>query len=73
MIFKDETRFAVIRAEDSFEQQKELEPLIEHCKPAPFGAGKKTRYDRTVRDALQLKAEKGVFPSRTSTLNRPAF
>jgi hypothetical protein len=38
---------------------RELQPLLAHCKPAPFGDGKKTRYDRTVRDALQLKAERG--------------
>ena len=35
--------------------------MLEHCKPAPFGDGKKTRYDRNVRDALQLKAERGGF------------
>jgi hypothetical protein len=28
---------------------------------APFGMGRKTRYDRTVRDALQIKAEGGAF------------
>ncbi|MCI0361997.1 MAG: hypothetical protein L0211_26235, partial [Planctomycetaceae bacterium] len=38
-----------------------LKPLLEQCKPAPFGDGKKTRYDRTVRDALQIKAEQGGF------------
>ena len=61
LIFKDRTRFEVIRAKNAFEQKNELKPLLEHCKPAPFGDGKKTRYDRTVRDALQLKAEKGGF------------
>ena len=45
----------------AYDQKNELKPLLEHCKPAPFGDGKKTRYDRTVRDALQLKAEKGGF------------
>ncbi|HXD87060.1 MAG TPA: hypothetical protein VN641_11235 [Urbifossiella sp.] len=39
-----------------------LKPLLDHCRPAPFGDGKKTRYDRLVRDALQLKAaERGGF------------
>lgn len=61
LIFKDQTRFEVIRAKSSFDQKNELEPLLEHCKPAPFGAGKKTRYDRTVRDALQLKAGEREF------------
>jgi hypothetical protein len=60
-VFKDGTRFEVPRATNTFEQINELKPLLEHCKPAPFGDGKKTRYDRTVRDALQLKAEQGDF------------
>ncbi|MCI0638191.1 MAG: hypothetical protein L0Y72_30250 [Gemmataceae bacterium] len=38
-----------------------MKPLLDHCQPAPFGDGKKTRYDRNVRDALQLKAEGGAF------------
>src|SRR6266446_6296497 len=59
LIFKDWTQFEVIRAKNAFEQKNELKPLLEHCKPAPFGDGKKTRYDRTVRDAFQLKAEQG--------------
>ena len=42
-------------------RRTQLKPLLEHCKPAPFGDGKKTRYDRNVRDALQLKAEGGGF------------
>jgi hypothetical protein len=61
LVFKDQTRFEVIRAKDSFHQENELRPLLKHLKPAPFGEGKKTRYDRTVRDALQLKAERGGF------------
>ncbi len=56
-VFKDKTRFEVVRAKNAFEQTNELKPLLHQCKPAPFGDGKKTRYDRTVRDALQLKAE----------------
>ena len=61
LVFKDRTRFEVHRAQDEFAQRNELKPLLEHCKPAPFGDGKKTRYDRKVRDALQLKAEGGGF------------
>ena len=61
IVFKDHSRFEVIRAKDAFDQSTQLKPLLEHCKPAPFGDGKKTRYDRTVRDALQLKAEGGGF------------
>ncbi len=60
-VFKDQTRFEVTPARNPFDQKNELKPLLEHCKPAPFGDGKKTRYDRMVRDALQLKAEKGGF------------
>src|SRR5262249_45749446 len=59
--FEDQTRLEVIRAKSAFHQKDELRPLLEHCKPAPFGEGKKTRYDRRVRDALQLKAENGGF------------
>jgi hypothetical protein len=61
LVFKDGTRFEVVRADSSFDQERELRPLLEHCKPAPFGAGKRTRFDRTVRDAQQLKAEAGAF------------
>jgi hypothetical protein len=61
LVFKDQTRVEVIRAKDTFDQKNALKPLLEHCKPAPFGEGKKTRYDRSVRDALQLKAENGGF------------
>ena len=56
-VLKDRIRFEVIRAKSDFDQKHHLKPLLEHCEPAPFGDGKKTRYDRTVRDALQLKAE----------------
>src|SRR3954451_4133615 len=61
IVFKDQTRFEVTRAKSAFDQKRELTPLLEHCKRAPFGEGKRTRYDRTVRDALQLKAEAGGF------------
>ena len=61
LVFKDRTRIEVVLAENVHQQTGVLKPLLEHCKPAPFGAGKKTRYDRTVRDAVQLKAENGGF------------
>jgi hypothetical protein len=60
-VFKDRTRFEVVRAKSDFDQLQEMKPLLDHCKPAPFGHGTRTRYDRTVRDALQLKAEGGAF------------
>jgi hypothetical protein len=61
LMFQDQTTFQVSRAKSPFDQITELKPLLERCKPAPFGEGKKTRYDRRVRDALQLKAENGGF------------
>jgi hypothetical protein len=64
LVFKDRTRFAVVRADGVYAQTSALKPLRDHCKPAPFGAGKKTRYDRQVRDALQLNAENGGFTVR---------
>jgi hypothetical protein len=75
-IFKDKTRFEVTRAKNEFEQRNALKPLLEHCKPAPFGDGNKTRYDRNVRDALQLKAEgrgfsiKGFDPESAGILKK---
>jgi hypothetical protein len=59
LVFPDGGRFQVVRAKGDFEQEREIRPLLERAKPAPFGKGKKTRYDRNVRDALQLKAESG--------------
>ena len=61
LCFKDKTQLPVLRAKNAFEQERQLEPLIARCSPAPFGKGRRTRYDRTVRDALQLKAEGGAF------------
>jgi hypothetical protein len=59
LVFSDGARFEVVRARHDFDQEVELQPLLKRSKPAPFGKGKKTRYDRRVRDALQLKAENG--------------
>ena len=61
LVFKDRTRCEVVRVNSAFEQQNELKTLLNHCKPAQFGEAKKTRYDRRVRDALQLNAENGGF------------
>jgi hypothetical protein len=59
--FPDNTQIAVLRAKDTFEQERLLHPLVERCSVAAFGVGRRTRYDRTVRDALQIKAEGGAF------------
>src|SRR3989442_7144328 len=61
LCFPDNTQIAVLRAKDTFEQERLLRPLVERCAAAAFGMGRKTRYDRTVRDALQIKAEGGAF------------
>src|SRR5262245_23762858 len=60
LYFKDQTRIPVLRAPRVFEQEQLLQPLVGQCTPAPFGKGRQTRYDRSIRNALQLKAE-GAF------------
>jgi hypothetical protein len=59
--FADRTQITVARAKNTFEQEQLLRPLRDRCKPAPFGKGRKTLYDLAVREARQLKAEKGAF------------
>src|SRR5258708_5212586 len=61
LCFSDNTQIPVLRARDTFEQERLLRPLVERCAAAAFGMGRKTQYDRTVRDALQIKAEGGAF------------
>ena len=61
LCFQDQTRLPVLRAPRAFEQEQLLQPLVQRCTPAPFGKGRQTRYDRSVRNALQLKAEGGAF------------
>ena len=61
LCFPDNTQISVVRAKDIFDQERLLQPLVERCSVAAFGMGRKTRYDRTVRDALQIKAEGGAF------------
>jgi len=62
--FKDKTQLPVLRSGAVHEQQRLFQPLVSRCTPASFGAGRKTRYDRNVRDGLQLKAESGAFSVR---------
>ncbi len=61
LCFPDKTQIPVLRAKETFEQERLLQPLVDRCRAAPFGMGRKTRYDRAVRDALQIKAEGGAF------------
>ncbi|PYU78593.1 MAG: hypothetical protein DMG50_26845, partial [Acidobacteria bacterium] len=61
LCFPDNTQVPVLRAKDTFEQGQLLRSLVERCAPAAFGMGRKTGYDRAVRDALQIKAESGAF------------
>jgi hypothetical protein len=61
LCFQDQTQLPVLRAPRVFEQEQLLQPLVKRCTPAPFGKGRQTRYDRSVRNALQLKAEGGAF------------
>ena len=35
-VFKDQTRFEVVRAKSPFDQENQLKPLLEHCKPSSF-------------------------------------
>jgi hypothetical protein len=59
--FADTVLIPVLRAKNTYDQERLLQPLVDRCRAAPFGSGRKTRYDRTVRDALQIKAEGGTF------------
>jgi len=59
--FPDKTQITVSRAKGTYEQEQLLQPLIARCRPAAFGKGRKTLYDRSIRDALQIKAENGAF------------
>jgi hypothetical protein len=61
LCFQDQIQLPVLRAPRVFEQEQLLQPLVKRCTPAPFGKGRQTRYDRSVRNALQLKAEGGAF------------
>ncbi len=56
LCFQDQTQLPVLRAPRVFEQEQLLQPLVRRCTPASFGQGRRTRYDRSVRNALQLNA-----------------
>jgi len=45
--FPDKTQITVSRAKGTYEQEQLLQPLIARCRPAPFGKGRKTLYDRS--------------------------
>ena len=59
LVFRDKSQFTVERMENGYEQVKALKPLIDRCQPATFGDKRRTRFDRKVRDAVQLKASDG--------------
>jgi Domain of unknown function (DUF6398) len=59
--FKDGTEVAISRLEQNANERAALEPLLAQCAQAPYGKGRRTLYDRRVRDALQLRAEGGAF------------
>ena len=59
LVFRDKSQFTVERAKTGYEQVKALQPLIDRCQPATFGDQRRTRFDRRVRDAMQLKAGGG--------------
>ncbi len=53
--------FSVIPAKNGSEQRLLNERLHACCAPAKFGKGRKTRYDPSVRKAVQLNAAGGAF------------
>src|SRR5260370_31504211 len=59
LCFPDNTQIPVLRARDTFEQERLLQSLVERCSAAAFGMGRKTRYARTGREDLQIKAAGG--------------
>lgn len=58
---EDGRLFSVTPAESPYDQAALNEGLSRACAPAKFGAGRRTRYDRSVRDAVQLNASGGAF------------
>ncbi|MCC6644097.1 MAG: hypothetical protein IT374_00795 [Polyangiaceae bacterium] len=53
--------FSVTPAKNGHDQERLNERLHACCAPAKFGAGRATRYDRSVREAVQLDAAGGAF------------
>ena len=73
IVFKDRTKFEIVRANNSFDQESELRPLFEHCRPAPFGDGNALAMTGECATRFNSKPRTEGLPSRTSTPNRPAF
>ena len=59
--FQDQTQLPVLRAPKGLRTGADPAAVGSALHPAPFGKGRQTRYDRSVRNALQLKAESGAF------------
>jgi len=59
--FKDGVSVPVRLTDRDDARSATLDDLVAHCTPAPFGKGRKTLIDRSVRDARQLKADGGAF------------
>jgi hypothetical protein len=59
--FQDGAEITVTPAKDEYQQNASNQALTERCTPARHGRGRQTRYDRSVRDALQLNAAGGTF------------
>ncbi|MEP7120817.1 MAG: hypothetical protein ABJE95_07910 [Byssovorax sp.] len=59
--FPDGGTFTVVPASRPYDQDTANEALKQRCVPAAFGKGRKTRHDRSVRDALQLNAAGEAF------------
>jgi hypothetical protein len=59
--FKDGANIPIRRPDRDEVRSATLDDLVARCTPAPFGKGRKTLFDRSVRDARQLKADGGAF------------
>jgi hypothetical protein len=57
----DNAHYEVTPATRVYEQESQNQGLVERCAPAKFGKGRRTRYDRRIRDAVQLNAENEAF------------
>ena len=73
LCFQDKTQIPVLRAPRVFEQEQLLQPLVQRCTPAPFGKGRRTRYDRSVRNPSSSRPRAAPSPFCTSTPKRRAF
>lgn len=57
-VFRDGDRFEMTPVPTAHAQASALQPLLERCKRAPFGDGRRTRFDQRVRNALQIEAKR---------------